>query len=61
VRTLRAACGCLLAVLLTAPLNLLNTFNGGNPNTRLSSGTFGRVTAAAGHPRILQFGLKYGF
>jgi hypothetical protein len=41
--------------------NLLNTFNWGNPNTNFGSGTFGRITAAAGEPRILQFGLKYGF
>jgi hypothetical protein len=41
--------------------NLLNTFNWGSPNTNFASGTFGRITAAAGDPRILQFGLKYGF
>jgi hypothetical protein len=70
VRTFRAAFDCLLAGLLAdrheievrlEAFNLLNIFNWGNPNTSFSSGTFGRITAAAGDPRILQFGLKYGF
>jgi hypothetical protein len=33
----------------------------GNPATNLNLGTFGRITAIQGTPRILQFGLKYGF
>jgi hypothetical protein len=41
--------------------NLLNTFNWGNPNTNFASGSFGRITASAGDPRIVQFGIKYGF
>jgi hypothetical protein len=41
--------------------NLLNHFNWGNPATNLNLGTFGRITAIQGTPRILQFGLKYGF
>jgi hypothetical protein len=41
--------------------NLLNTFNLGNPETVLDTATFGRITTMAGSPRILQFGLKYGF
>jgi hypothetical protein len=41
--------------------NLLNHFNWGNPNTNFNSGGFGRITAMAGDPRILQFGVKYGF
>ena len=41
--------------------NLFNTFNWGNPNTNFSSGSFGRITSIAGDPRILQFGIKYGF
>jgi hypothetical protein len=52
--------------------NLLNTFNWGAPiagpiqggritDTNFSAGTFGRVTTIAGTPRVLQFGIKYGF
>jgi len=41
--------------------NLFNTFNWGNPTTILSSGNFGRIQSASGDPRILQFGIKYGF
>ena len=41
--------------------NLLNHFNWGNPTTNFNSGGFGRITSMAGDPRILQFGLKYGF
>jgi len=41
--------------------NLFNTFNWGLPNTNFGSGTFGRITTQAGDPRIMQFGIKYGF
>ena len=50
--------------------NLLNHFNWGNPGTNLNApATFGRVqslagtppNAVVGTPRILQFGVKYGF
>jgi hypothetical protein len=50
--------------------NLLNHFNWGNPGTNLNApATFGRVQSLAGTPpnnvvgtpRILQFGVKYGF
>jgi hypothetical protein len=49
--------------------NLLNTFNWGPPglinadrtHVNFSSGAFGRITTMAGAPRIMQFGVKYGF
>ncbi|PYR30382.1 MAG: hypothetical protein DMF92_08810 [Acidobacteria bacterium] len=41
--------------------NLLNTFNMGNPVTNFNAGNFGRIIAMAGAPRIMQFGVKYGF
>jgi hypothetical protein len=41
--------------------NLFNTFNLGNPVTNFNSGTFGRITSMTGTPRIMQFGVKYGF
>ena len=41
--------------------NLLNNFNWGNPVTTLDTPTFGQIQTQAGDPRILQFGIKYGF
>jgi hypothetical protein len=43
--------------------NLTNHINWGNPNTTLNAGTFGqiRAMATAAEPRVLQFGVKYGF
>jgi hypothetical protein len=41
--------------------NLLNNFNWGTPVTNFDSGSFGRITRMSGSPRILQFGVKYGF
>jgi hypothetical protein len=49
--------------------NLLNTFNWGPPglinadrtHVNFSAGSFGRITTIAGAPRIMQFGVKYGF
>jgi hypothetical protein len=41
--------------------NLFNGFNWGSPTTNLNSGLFGRIRSQAGSPRIMQFGLKYGF
>ena len=41
--------------------NLLNNFNWGNPATTLDSPTFGQITTQAGDPRIMQFGIKFGF
>jgi hypothetical protein len=41
--------------------NLFNNFNWGDPSTNLDAGTFGRITTQAGDPRIMQFGVKYGF
>ncbi len=41
--------------------NLFNNFNWGIPVTNFDAGTFGRITSSAGDPRIMQFGVKYGF
>jgi len=41
--------------------NLFNTFNWGLPNTNFVSGNFGRIQTQTGEPRIMQFGIKYGF
>jgi hypothetical protein len=41
--------------------NLFNTFNWGNPVVNFNSGNFGRIISMTGAPRIMQFGIKYGF
>jgi hypothetical protein len=41
--------------------NVTNHFNWGQPVTNLLSSTFGRILTIGGDPRILQFGVKYGF
>ena len=40
--------------------NVLNSVNFNNPEDTVTSGNFGRITGA-GAPRIMQFGLKFGF
>jgi hypothetical protein len=43
-------------------INVTNHFNKGNPAAALNNAaTFGRITAAAGTPRVWQFAVKYGF
>jgi hypothetical protein len=41
--------------------NLFNNVNFGNPNSSLTSSTFGRITGQNGDPRIIQFALKFFF
>jgi hypothetical protein len=41
--------------------NLLNHFNWGNPTVNFDAANFGRIQTQAGTPRLLQFGVKYGF
>ena len=41
--------------------NLFNNFNWGTPVVNFDAGNFGQIISAAGDPRILQFGVKYGF
>jgi hypothetical protein len=41
--------------------NVTNRFNWGLPATNLSQSQFGRITTNGGTPRILEFGIKYGF
>ena len=41
--------------------NLFNKFNWGNPIVNYDQGTFGQINTLGGDPRIMQFGIKYGF
>ena len=41
--------------------NLLNHFNWGNPTVNRDAANFGRIQTQSGSPRVLQFGVKYGF
>jgi hypothetical protein len=41
--------------------NLLNHFNWGNPVVNLDAANFGQILTQTGTPRLLQFGIKYGF
>lgn len=41
--------------------NLLNHFNWGDPTVNFDAANFGRIQTQAGTPRVLQFGIKYGF
>jgi len=59
-RTIRLAAAQTLE-LRVETFNLLNNFNWGNPNLNFDAGDFGRILTQAGTPRILQFGIKYGF
>jgi hypothetical protein len=53
--------GTRTAQLRVEVFNVLNTFNLGNPEIVLDLATFGRITTMSGNPRIMQFGIKYGF
>jgi len=41
--------------------NVFNNVNLGNPNVTFGNANFGRITATAGGPRIMQFAAKYVF
>jgi hypothetical protein len=41
--------------------NLLNHFNWGDPTVNFDAANFGRIQTQTGTPRVLQFGIKYGF
>jgi hypothetical protein len=41
--------------------NLLNHFNWGDPTVNFDAANFGRIQTQAGSPRVMQFGIKYGF
>jgi hypothetical protein len=59
-RLVEAAAGHSLEFRVEA-FNLLNHFNWGLPQANFSTATFGRITSHATPPRIMQFGVKYGF
>ena len=59
-RLLAVGSGRTLELRLEA-FNLTNHFNWGLPQTNLLAASFGRITSQANPPRILQFGVKYGF
>jgi hypothetical protein len=59
VRSFRFGTGQLVEARVEA-FNAFNWFLLGNPNTTLSSATFGRITSS-GDPRIMQFAVKYVF
>ena len=39
----------------------VNHFNWGDPTVNFDAANFGRIQTQAGIPRVLQFGIKYGF
>jgi hypothetical protein len=41
--------------------NVFNRVNLGNPNVTFGNANFGRITATAGGPRIMQLAAKYVF
>jgi hypothetical protein len=59
-RLLTVATGKTLELRIEA-FNLTNHFNWGLPQVNFLAGTFGRIASQATPPRIMQFGIKYGF
>src|SRR5262249_44359424 len=45
----------------TSLYNMFNHANLGNPNTTVLNSTFGRITSMSNNPRVIEFGLKFGF
>ena len=61
LRRLIALSGTQNVELRIEAFNLLNRFSWGVPISNIGSGQFGRITTQQGDPRIMQFGIKYGF
>ena len=58
-RPLRELCLGALILVLTSSVALAQGAD--RTHTNFSSGAFGRITSMEGTPRIMQFGVKYGF
>jgi hypothetical protein len=60
IRSFRFATGQRIEARVEA-FNAFNRFVWDNPNTTLSSASFGRITSTGSDPRVMQFALRYEF